>query len=302
MRKFKILIVFVLLSSLIWYLFIKPSDYIVKFKAKTSPGALLKGVEEWSLSNQKNGSFSYKVLNKLPFTNISQEIKVDGLDLELDWGFKSINDSITQVVTGVSENRNSFYNRITTPFFNTSFKQTVIKIIKNYKEEIEYQLKEKIKLSNVGIDTIPEISYAYIDFKNVDMLSKAQSMIDYNDEFIIFLNKHNIKDGDLPFLIIDNWNLDKNNIDFRYCFPAKLNDTLPKHKSIKFGQLKSRKALKVIYNGNYKTSDRGWFALHEYSKRHHIEIENKPIEIFYNNPFDGGNDFDWKTEIYVPIK
>jgi effector-binding domain-containing protein len=117
-----------------------------------------------------------------------------------------------------------------------------------------------------------------------------------------FLNVNHLKAGDFPFLIINTWNLNKNTINFRYCFPIKLKDSMPFHKDIKFDVLKPQKALKAIYNGNYKTSDRGWFTLHEYAKRHHVAIKNKPIEFFYHNPHNGGNELDWKTEIFMPLK
>jgi len=47
---------------------------------------------------------------------------------------------------------------------------------------------------------------------------------------------------------------------------------------------------------------RAWYALINYAKKNNIEIEKKPVEIFYNNPNFGGNELDWKAEIYLPIK
>ncbi len=126
-------------------------------------------------------------------------------------------------------------------------------------------------------------------------------MMKNNSLLLTFLNEHDLKGGKFAFLIIDKWNLNNNTIDFRYCFPIKQLDTIPFHKDIKFGKQTSKKALKAIYNGNYITSDRGWFALHEYAKRHNINVKNKPLEIYYDNPFNGGEDLKWKTEVYLPI-
>ena len=134
------------------------------------------------------------------------------------------------------------------------------------------------------------------------MRNKAEQMLKNNEALLTFINEKELRAGELPFLIVDNWNLDKNTIDFRYCFPVKHLDTMPFHKDIKFDKQISQKALKAIYNGNYITSDRAWFALREYATRHNIGIENKPFEIFYNNPFYGGDELKWKTEVYLPIK
>ena len=50
------------------------------------------------------------------------------------------------------------------------------------------------------------------------------------------------------------------------------------------------------------TSDRAWFALLNYAQNKGIAVEEKPIEVFYNNPNMGGDELSWKTEVYMPIK
>ncbi len=303
MKKIKFLIAFIILGGLVWYLFIKPQDYIIRFNSRTAPGTLFSVVEEWNLLNQKQDSFTYKITQKRAYNLIEQSLQTNnGINLEIQWNFKSINDSTTQTVVGISEKGKSVYNRITVPFLNTSFKETSLKIIRNYKKTIEYQLKEKFKVNIIGVDSIPESTYAYVELKNIKMRNKAKQMMINNSILLTFLNEQKLKVGKLPFLIIDNWNLDNNTIDFRYCFPVKQLDSMPFHKNIKFDKQLPQKALKAIYNGNYITSDRGWFALHEYAIRHNIGIEDKPLEIYYNNPFNGGDELKWKTDVYLPIK
>ncbi len=302
MKKIKMLIVLMLLGSLIWYVFLKPYDYIVRFNVKTSPGNLFTELQEWNVLNQKRDSFLYKINRKTPYVLINETLQFDEMFLEMDWNFKSINDSTTQVLVGVTENERSVYNRLTAPFSNTLFKKIAITTVRNFKDVIDYKLETKYKVKYIGIDTIPEINYAYITSKNINLRDKAHEMIKNNAFLLSFINKHELKDGEHPFLVIDKWDLNESKIDFRFCFPIKQNDSMPIHEFIKFDVLKPRKALKAIYNGNYITSDRGWFTLLEYAKRHNISIENKPLEIFYNNPHDGGNELEWKAEIFVPIK
>jgi effector-binding domain-containing protein len=302
MKKIKFLVVFILLGALIWYLFFKPYDYMVRFKVKTAPGTVYSAVEDWSIFNQKLDSFTYKITDKEAYTYIYETIDINEMSLDFNWNFKSLNDSITYVVVGITEKEKSLYNRLTIPFTNTNFKETSIRTIKNFKKGIEDQLEYKFKVKYAGIDTIPELAYAYIEFKNIEMRNKAEQMMKYNARLLQFVNQHELKGGNYPFLVIDNWNLNKNTIDFRFCFPIKQIDSMPTHENIKYDVLRPKKALKAIYNGNYITSDRGWFALYEYAKRHNINVENKPFEIFYDNPFYGGDELKWKAEIYLPIK
>lgn len=301
MKKAKLLIAIIISACLLWYLFLKPQDYIVRFEVKTSPGTVYKGLEDWNLINKKTDSFTYVINEKKPFSYIHETIKSNNRLLNLNWSFKSINDSITKVVVGITEKESSIFNRITIPFFNTEFKKKTISIVQDYKQYIEIQLKENIKIKYIGEQLAPQITYAYLELKNIDMHNKAALMIEKNDMFISFLNENNLKDGDLPFLIVNNWNIEESKINFRYCFPINIKDTFPFHKEIKFDKTQSTKALKAIYNGNYATSDRAWFAIYEHAKRHNIEIENSAIEFFLNNPFSGGKEITWKTEIYMPL-
>ena len=303
MNKIKYLIAAIVLGGLIWYLFIKPQDYMIRFKARTAPGTLFSGVEEWNILNQKQDSFSYRILKKVPYKLIDQTLLTsNGLNLEIQWNFSSISDSSTLITAGITEKEKSVYNRLTAPFMNTEFKQTSLKLITDYKKGMEYQMEEKFKVKILGIDSIPSVNYAYVEMKDIEMRNKAEQMMKNNPLLLTFINDKGIKGGEFPFLIIDKWNLNDNLIDFRYCFPIKQLDSMPFHQEIKYDKLPSSKALKAMYNGNYITSDRGWFALHEYAKRNHINVENKPIEIFYDNPFYGGDELKWKTEVYLPIK
>ena len=97
------------------------------------------------------------------------------------------------------------------------------------------------------------------------MRNKAEQMMKNNSTLLKFLTEHDLKGGDFPFLKITNWDIENSKLAFRYCFPIKQKDTMPYHKYIKFDKLKPVKALKAIYNGNFITSDRGWFFLHEYA-------------------------------------
>ena len=91
-------------------------------------------------------------------------------------------------------------------------------------------------------------------------------------------------------------------IQYNFCFPIKQSDSLPKHPEIKYKRYYEKDAIKATYNGNYITSDRAWYALKEYADRNNIEIDLTPIEIFYNNPNMGGDELQWKAEIFMPIK
>ena len=252
--------------------------------------------------NQKKGVFTYEIIDKIPYEFLKQNLKKDNLNLTILWSFKSINDSITQIRAGISEKNKGVYNRITAPFFNTKFKITNLELIKNYKDGIEFTLKEKFRVHSIVIDSTPQFDFAYVSLKNIKMRDKASQMMKNNSTILAFLKENDIEVEGLPVIIVEDWNVEKNIINYKFGFQIKYKDSLPIDSLIKFGRTKSKKALKAIYNGNYIGSDKAWFALFEYAKRRNIEVDKKPLEIFHNNPFIGGNELDWIAEVYLPIK
>jgi effector-binding domain-containing protein len=123
-----------------------------------------------------------------------------------------------------------------------------------------------------------------------------------NDNIITgFLETNKIKIIGKPYLEIESWNLDKETISFNYCFPIDKKTPVFKDANVKFKTIPSVKGLKATYFGNFRTSDRAWFALLDYAKKRDFKLENKPLEHFLANPFNGGDELEWETKIIIPF-
>lgn len=286
---------------MLWYLFIKKEDYIIRFPAKTSPGALMTLVENWSSINARNKSFSYEITDKHPYDQLTQEISFEGHDLKLFWKFNSVNDSLTQVRVGLKEDEKSIYNRLTVPFMDTPFRSSSLELITDFKRQTERFLREEFKVHSLQMDTVPAFDFAYVALKDIKMNNKALNMMKYNPLLLDFLAKHEIPLAGYPVITIDKWNKTDNLIDFKFGFPVKEVDSFPDDERFKLGKVSSSKAIKAIFNGNYIDSDMAWFAIDEFAKRRNIEINKLPVEIFKDNPVYGGNELEWVAEIYVPL-
>jgi len=286
----------------VWYLLLKAYDYEVRFQAKTSPGTLYTMVEEWNLIRKEQEKLDYELLSKTPYTFISQKLEYGGSAYKLDWNFKSINDSITQVIIGYKQPGKKMFNRLTSPFFNTKFKEDLLFLANEYKTGVDNTLKEKFRVHSVSLDTLPELSYAYLQIKSVPMRDKAAYMMKNNGLLLEILRELDLKKKGYPFLLIEEWDKQNSSLDFRFCYQIEPTDSLPVHPELKYDVVISRPALKTIYNGNYIYSDRGWFALYEYALRHKIDCDQTPLEIFHNNPFSESNEIKWITDIYLPLK
>lgn len=303
MRTKKIVIVsfaFIFPLFLVWYLFVKESDYRISFKVKMATGTVFQGINEWSAARLTGSKENYVIIEKKNFSFVKQEMNKDKSTMEYTWDISSVNDSITNVSVGIKELNNSIYNRLTAPFFSTNFKETQIAKITDFRNGLNKHA-ESFKINIDGEGTSEETFVAYINLKSV-LQEKAQTMI-RNDAVITgFLQQNNIKIVGKPYLEIQDWNLDKETLDFNYCFPIDKNTVLIQNDAVKFKTIPAVKGLQATYFGNFRTSDRAWFSLIDYAKTHDIKLTNKPLEHFLANPFNGGDELTWETKIIIPFE
>jgi effector-binding domain-containing protein len=300
-NKLKWLLVVVLLSVLGWYFFLKQSDYTITFKVNAASGTISQGIMEWTSIRSKNQNEFYTLLEKRNYDFIKQKMKKGNEELEYTWDMKSINDSTTNVTIGIKDLNHSLYNRLTAPFVSTKFKTEQIDKIKSFKLGLEDHIDDfKIKIDGEG--SSKEMYVAYISLKSV-MQEKAQTMIGYDPSIVGYLDKNKIKIiGYRPFLEITDWDQDKETVSFNYCFPIPKNAKYVPDVNVKFKTIPAIKGLQATYFGNYRTSDRAWFALLDYAKEHGYKLENKPLEHFLANPFNGGDEMQWETKIIIPFE
>lgn len=298
-KKIKVLVVSSSILFLVWYFLLKQSDYTITFNVKAATGTVFQGVQEWTAAQAINNQENYLINEKKNYDFISQKITKGDKQLYYYWNIQSINDSITKVEVNIKDENNSWYNRLTVPFLTTPFKQEQIQKMKDFKIGLEDHLKLfKVKIEGEGT-TMP-VYVAYISLQSV-MQQKAQTMI-ANDGIITgYLYKNKIKIIGKPYAEITRWDKDKELVEFNYCFPVSKNATVVADPKIKFKTIPALKGLKATYNGNFRTSDRAWFALLDYAKRNQIDLENKVLENFLANPFNGGNELEWETKIIIPF-
>lgn len=297
----KIIIGFTILFSgfLVWYFLIKESDYCISFKVNAATGTVFQGIQEWSSAQGLKDSERYVILEKRNFDFIKHEMTKKEVQMQYTWDITPINDSVTKINVGIKDLKHSWYNKVTAPFFNTEFKEEQIKKISDFKKGLSEHLKNfKVTIEGEGISE--ETSVAYISITSV-LQEKARNMI-ANDAIITgFLFENQIKIKGRPYLEIVKWDLDKETIDFNYCFPVDKPTKNIANDVVKFKTLPAVKGLKATYYGNFRTSDRAWFALLDYAKKYNLKLENKVLEHFLSNPFNGGEELQWETKIIIPF-
>lgn len=284
-----------LLIAVCWYLFIKPNDFTVNFKVKTTPGTVIQAVKTWNYDLKDS-----KIITQKGFDALTQQRHFGDSTVNYTYQFNAVNDSITKVSVGVKDLDHSFYNKLTIPFTKTAFEKRSTQNVNDFFKILNQHLSE-IKITVVGIEKTPATYCAYIPVRSIQV-EKAKGMMQNYGYISSVLVENNVALNGPPFLEVTDWDLKTDSISYNFCFPIVRSEKLPITKDIKYKRMFEKEAIHAVYNGNYITSDRAWYALLAYAKRNNIEVENKPLEIFFNNPNMGGNELDWKADIYMPLK
>jgi effector-binding domain-containing protein len=301
MKKIFIPISLIILLILIGvaFLFTRPSDYQAHFTVKATPDIAYYNILNWDIWNRNESSSEIDILSKTPVSNISQKVTLNDTTLIFNWEFKKLKDSITMVRVFVSDPNRKLYNRLTVPFINTRFKIGVRNNLLDIKTRLELML-EKFRYKYTGYHHFEKRSCVYINLKCASR-GKASAMMSSVTELNQFVRINNLELDGPPFLVVHDWKELKDSINFDFCFPISRINAVPEHPKIKFMTVESMDALKTDFFGNYGITDITWYNLAEEVKKNGYRSNNKLIEVYFNDPHSGGNELEWKAEIYIGI-
>ena len=296
MKKIGYTVLFVVLGGLIWYFFIKPYDYTIRFEANAIPGTINQTLKLWD----RTLDTVHKIRQNGDLYHLTQEVAFGDSIHQYQWNIKALTDTTSKVVVHVKDQNHSFFNKLQVPFIENDFVLRSKKTVLDFMENLADHTK-KIKVTIVGEDEIPSKYLAYIPVK-VTQFQKAGGMM---ENFSYLTNELYVSGVQLdgpPMLEVTKWDMENDSIYYNFGQPIIRSERLPIGTDIQYKRIFSKRALKAEYNGNYITSDRAWYALLDYAEKNAIELEKKPVEVFYNNPHTGGGELTWKAEIYMPIK
>lgn len=284
------------LLFLVWYLFLRPYDYLVSITAKTIPGVVNQNIKLWGKTNNNTVFIRQK-----DFFNIDQQLRFNDSIFQYQWKITSVSDSTTSIRVYIKGLNQGLWNRLKIPFFDTDFEKRTKSTIFDFNNVLTEHL-QKFKVTVLdSIQQLPDTYCAYIPIKT-SQLGKAKGMMQNYPILSRVLADNNVILNGKPFLEITNWNREVDSVCYNFCYPIIKSDSLPQNGIIKYKKFDGFRALKAIYNGNYITSDRAWYALLDSAKRNGLEVWEKPVEVFFSNPNLGGNELDWIAEIYLPLK
>ena len=302
MRKIIIISFALAIIAALWYIFIKEYDYQFRFKAKYGPATVYQEILNWQNFTSLDTLQNIKVLEKDPYSGILQKVKLSNKDsLLMEWEFEYINDSVTQVIVYTLGSKNQFKNRlgILNPFKKSSHLAKLKEKLSAFNERLNTRQKA-YKITITDTLTSPAFDCACITSKST-MESKASAMMATVRIIEAYILENDLNLQGSPLLKITNWDMDKNEIVFDFCFPIQFRDNLNETEEIQFKHIKSSKSLHAVFNGNYRQSHFAWLDLYEKARRENIAVIPLPLEVYFDNPMTGSESIDWRADIYMPL-
>ncbi len=281
---------------IIWFSFFKTYDHQIEFEVNIPKGSIYHMISDINNWEDKNIKTEHKIL----FESIHQTTEINQKPFELLWQFENLNDTNARVKLYFKNKQHSLAERYKSLFNKSENLDSLVKVSKRFKHKAQ-NFSDFFSIVIYGIDTINPTAYLYVKHRT-KRANKAKEMI--NSNALLFQKNRDslVTKTGKTFVKVNHWQPETDSISFRYAFPVLSQKTYPVDKLVKADSLKPQKALKAIFNGNYRISDQAWLAMYHYAKRKGIKLDLSPVEIYYNNPMLGGNDKNWRTDIYMPIK
>ena len=298
-KRLGYIVLLLLVGAGIWYFFIKEYDYLVTFETKNAPGIVYQKLLNWNQGRATKDEVT--IIDKVPFSEVKLEVSKDNSNTLMNWKFHSISDSVTKVKVFFKDQEHSLSQRFKLLYGGSNLVKNSVETTKKVRTELKAHTT-RYRVNIPAESVIPERYCACTKTDSIKMLMKATNMMKKNAVLSDFLVRNDLSVSDFPLLQVTRWNRETENIDFEFCFPIPKNKEYLPIQGVYLKSFPERKALKVIFNGNYLISDRAWYKAVDHAKRNQIDIEPYPIEFYYNDPHTGTNELSWKAEIFFPLK
>ena len=291
--------VFLLVGFIIWHFAIKDYNYRVAYTSSQPPGVVYDHIINWTPRNVAD-SLIIATWDQVPFSEIRQTWTVRDSVFDVRWSIEQTDHSYSKVRAFITDEANSFSQNLSAPFAENDFVKRSINTVRQVGEDL-VRNSENYKVSVVSKGEISGTHCAYISLES-KISDKASTMVRNIGIVMNYLGTHEIPLAGHPFIEVTDWDLETGHIAYDFCFPIEKRESFPDPGQVKFKTTQNREALKAIFNGNYKISDKAWYTLLAEAESQNMPVEHRPVEIFLNDPHGGGNDLEWEAEVYLPLK
>ena len=171
-------------------------------------------------------------------------------------------------------------------------------------EGLETYVREKMEDHSVEIKGITEYGGGFYVYKTTSASGTNISAImgqNYG-EIMQFMNQKGITQSGMPFTIYNEMN-PNGSIIMSNAIPVANAVEITEESTVLSGYLPRTKAVRVTLKGNYTYLGKAWAEATQYITQYKLtQSEQKPFEIYTNDPGNYPNPANWVTDIYIPVE
>ncbi len=282
----------------VWYFAIKQEHYQISFTTRQPAAIVYNQILEWK-ATKENGISEIVVDVETQYSEVVQLVHVGDSLFKYRWQFSKKNDSLTQVNVRITDERNGLSQKIQVPFSKNDFVKRSVKSVEEVGNSMVLNAK-KFRVHSIKDTVFPGGFCAYLPLESsVD--KKAATMLYSITDLMGYVKENELELQGDPYLEVVDWDQKTSMIRYNFCFPLLQSDSLPASTKVLFKETPSFKAIKAEFNGNYSISDNAWYYLLEYAELRELQVENRPVELYLNDPHTSGSPLKWKANIYLPL-
>lgn len=260
------------------------------------------GSYQWE---DKDGIGKMTTLEAEPFTSIKQEMQfAEFPSSEITWKITPTENNTTEVSWTISGKDLPFGFKAFSAFMGGMEKQIGPHFERGL-EKLDSVLVSEMNKYEVIINGITEYGGGFYLYKttNADNSNISQKMAEQYGSIMNYIASNNIQMAGMPLTVYNEMNNEAGTVIMSNGIPVTEKIETSAESGISCGYMPKMKVLKTTLLGNYKYLERAWSATMTHITEHNLTpSEDKPFEIYANDPGEVPNPAEWRTEIFVPLK
>jgi len=252
-----------------------------------------------------DGEGNMKTLSAAPYDSIVQELQFQDYEPSaVIWKFIPTDDGKTEVVWSMKGEKVPFMFK-TIAAISGGFDTMIGPDFERGLEKMDSILIESMKRYDIKVVGVTEYGGGFYLYKttNATNANISQKMAEQYGGIMQYVMQNQIAMNGMPFTIYHEMNNDEGNVVMSNGLPVSQKIEVSADSDILCGYQPKMKVLKTTLTGNYTNLQYAWEEAMKYVTEHNLEVsDEKPFEIYSNDPGSFPNPADWRTDLFIPLK
>ena len=334
--KFIVFLLLILIIGASTYVAVQPNNYeVARSRTINAPTAVIydnvidfRNWEAWSAWIEKNpdtkityseqtkgigGYYSWedddgignmKTIAATPPNFIEQSMQFEDFEpSKVTWEFEATEDGKTNVTWTMKGDKVPFGFKLYA-VFSGGFDNMIGPDFERGLEKLDSLVVESTKKYEITINGITEYGGGFYLYKTTNAKDSniSQKMAEQFGSLMSYVAKNNIQMAGMPFTVYNEMNMANGTVIMSNGIPVNQKIEISEDSDISSGYIAKTKVLKTTLKGNYTNLTEAWKTTMTYIAENNLMLsDEKPFEIYTNDPSEVPNPADWITEIYIPL-